>query len=115
VDPSVEPYLALYPLPNGPVEGDTGNFTLPTPQNTNEDFFTSRSDFTIGKVDGLFGTYMFDNGKTEGPDSFNNNIIGTLSRRQATVLEETHLFGAHVANTARKRGRNVGSWPICLN
>src|SRR5580658_10097491 len=101
VDPSVEPYLALYPLPNGPVEGDSGNFTLPTPQDTNEDFFTSRSDFTIGKADSLFGTYMFDNGKTEGPDSFNNNIIGTLSRRQAAVLEETHLFGAHMANTAR--------------
>ena len=44
---------------------------------------------------------MFDNGKTEGPDSFNNNIIGTLSRRQAAVLEETHLFGAQMANTAR--------------
>jgi hypothetical protein len=101
VDPSVEPYLALYPLPNGPVEGDTGNFTLATPQNTNEDFFTSRSDFTIGKVDSLFGTYMFDNGKTEGPDSFNNNIIGTLSRRQAVALEETHLFGAHMGNTTR--------------
>ena len=101
VDPSVEPYLALYPLPNGPVEGDTGNFRLPTPQITNEDFFTSRSDLTIGRSDSFFGTYMFDDGKTEGPDSFNNNIIGTLSRRQATVLEETHLFGAHMANTAR--------------
>jgi hypothetical protein len=101
VDPSVEPYLALYPLPNGPVEGDTGNFTLATPQNTNEDFFTSRSDFTIGKVDSLFATYMFDNGKTEGPDSFNENIIGTLSRRQAAVLEETHSFGAQMTNTAR--------------
>jgi hypothetical protein len=101
VDQSVQPYLALYPLPNGPVEGDTGNFTLPTPQNTNEDFFTSRSDFAIGKSDSLFGTYMFDNGKTEGPDSFNNNIIGTLSRRQAAVLEETHSFGTHMANSAR--------------
>jgi hypothetical protein len=101
VDPSMEPYLALYPLPNGPVEGDIGNFTLATPQNTNEDFFTSRSDFTIGKVDSLFGTYMFDNGKTEGPDSFNDNIIGTLSRRQAAVLEETHSFGAQMTNTAR--------------
>jgi len=101
VDPSVEPYLALYPLPNGPVEGDTGNFTLATPQNTNEDFFTSRSDFTIGKVDSLFGTYMFDNGKTEGPDPFNENIVGTLSRRQAAVLEETHSFGAQMTNTSR--------------
>jgi hypothetical protein len=101
VDPKVAPYLALYPLPNGPVKGDTGNFTLPTPQNTNEDFFTSRADVTIGTSDSLFGTYMFDNGKTEGPDSFNNNIIGTLSRRQAAVLEETHLFGAKMANTSR--------------
>jgi hypothetical protein len=101
VDPRVEPYLALYPLPNGPVKGDTGIFTLPTPQNTNEDFFTSRSDFTVGKDDSLSGTYMFDSGKTKGPDSFNNNIIGTLSRREAAVLEETHLFGAQVANTAR--------------
>jgi hypothetical protein len=101
VDPRVEPYLALYPLPNGPVKGDTGNFTLATPQNTNEDFFTSRADLTIGKSDSLFGTYMFDNGKTEGPDSFDNNIIETLSHRQAAVLEETHLFGAQKANTAR--------------
>jgi hypothetical protein len=28
VDPRVEPYLALYPLPNGPVKGDTGNYTI---------------------------------------------------------------------------------------
>jgi hypothetical protein len=101
VDRRVEPYLTLYPLPNGPVKGDTGNFTLVTPKNTNEDFFTSRADFAIGKNDSLFETYMFDKGKTEGPDSFNNNLIGTLSRRQAAVLEETHLFGARMANTAR--------------
>jgi len=96
----VEPYLALYPLPNGPVKGDTGEYIIPTPQNTN-DFFTSRADFASGKSDSLSGTYMFDNGKTEGADSFDNNIIGTLSRRQAAVLEETHLFGAQIVNTAR--------------
>jgi Carboxypeptidase regulatory-like domain/TonB dependent receptor len=101
VDPRVQPYLALYPLPNGPVKGDTGETIIPTPQNTNEDFFTSRADFASGKSDSLSGTYMFDNGKTEGPDSFDNNIIETLSRRQAAVLEETHLFHAHMANTAR--------------
>jgi hypothetical protein len=101
VDPRVEPYLALYPLPNGPVMGDTGEFTLATPQNTNEDFFTTRADFASGKSDSLSGTYMFDDGKTEGPDAFDNNIIETLSGRQAAVLEETHLFRAHLANTAR--------------
>jgi hypothetical protein len=101
VDPRVVPYLALYPLPNGPVTGDTGIFTIPIRQNTNEDFFTTRVDYTIGKNDSLFGTYMFDNGKTSGLDTFNNNIIGTLSRRQAGVLEETHSSRAQMANTAR--------------
>jgi hypothetical protein len=50
VDPRVEPYLALYPLPNGPVKGDTGTYTIPTPQNTNEDFFTSRADLRAARV-----------------------------------------------------------------
>jgi hypothetical protein len=101
LDPRVEPYLTLYPLPNGPVMGDTGEYIMPTPQNTDEDFFTSRADFASGNSDSLSGTYMFDNGKTEGPDAFDNNIVGTLSRRQAAVLEEMHLFGATIANTAR--------------
>src|ERR1700735_4849456 len=50
VDPRVEPYLALYPLPNGPVKGDTGTYTIPTPQNTNEDFFTSRADLRAARA-----------------------------------------------------------------
>jgi hypothetical protein len=101
VDPRVKPYLALYPLPNGPVMGDTAEYITPTPQITNEDFFTTRADFSSGKSDSLFGTYVFDNAKTEGPDAFDNNIVGTLSRRQAAVLEETHIFGAQIANSAR--------------
>src|ERR1700722_19861059 len=101
VDPRVEPYLALYPLPNGPVKGDTGEYIIPTPQNTDEDFFTSRGDFASAKSDNLSGTYIFDNGKTKGADSFDNTIEGPLSRREAAVLEETHLFGAKIANTAR--------------
>src|SRR5260370_34534055 len=44
---------------------------------------------------------MFENGKAEGGDCLDNTIMGTLSRRQAAVLEETHLFGAQIANTAR--------------
>jgi hypothetical protein len=55
VDPRVQPYLALYPLPNGPVKGDTGEYIIPTPQNTNEDFFTSHAAFASGKSDSLSG------------------------------------------------------------
>ncbi len=100
VDPKVVPYLALFPLPNGPISGDTGVFTLPAASTTKEDFFTTRVDHTFSERDTLFGTYMFDDGNTTSPDAFNNKLIATLSRRQAAVLGETHIFSPAFANTA---------------
>ncbi len=116
VDPRIVPYLALYPLPNGAVNGDTGIFNLATGQTTREDFFTTRVDHTLSKNDILFGTYMFDDGKTTGPDNFNNDVIATLSRRQAAILEETHIFTPELANTARLGfSRVVSQAPKTLN
>jgi hypothetical protein len=121
VDPKVEPYLALYPLPNGPVMGDTGLFTLSTPQNTNEDFLTSRADLTIGKSDSLFGTYMFDNGKTEGPDSFdtdkNYNENRTPQRRPSPLEEFAASAAARPASPPRRSSPWPRRWPdgMCRN
>ena len=101
VDPKIVPYLALYPLPNGAVSGDTGVYFLPTTTTTREDFFTTRVDHKFSEKDSLFGTYLFDDGRTTAPDAFNNKVVATLSRRQAAVLEETHIFGAALVNSAR--------------
>jgi len=101
VNPNVQPYLALYPTPNGPVSGDTGVFTLPVSTVTREDFFTTRFDNNFSDHDSLFGTYMFDDGKTTAPDAFNNVLLGTSSRRQAVIFQETHSFNAAIVNTAR--------------
>jgi len=100
VDPKVAPFLALYPLPNGAVSGDTGVYTLPSTTTTREDFFTTRVDHTISQHDTLFGTYMFDDGRTTSPDAFNDKLVATLSRRQAVVLGETHTFGPAFVNSA---------------
>ena len=101
VDPLVQPYLALFPLPNGTVFGDTGIFNLPFQQVTREDFFTGRVDHTLSSKDNLFGTYMFDDGKTVAPDAFNLDLTASLTRRQAVVLEATHIFSPALLNTAR--------------
>ena len=101
INPKVAPYLALYPLPNGTINGDTGVYTLPVTATTKEDFFTTRVDHNISQNDSLFSTYMFDNGNTTSPDAFNNNLIGTDSQRQAAILEETHSFGPSIVNSAR--------------
>jgi hypothetical protein len=100
VDPKVAPYLALFPLPNGPVSGDTGVYTLASTATTREDFFTTRADHTISPQDSLFGTYMFDDGRTTSPDAFNDKLVATLSRRQAVVLGQTHTFDPSFTNSA---------------
>jgi hypothetical protein len=116
VDQRVAPFLALYPLPNGPVSGDTGVFYLPATTVTSENFFTVRGDQVLSGHDNLFGTYMFDDGTTTSPDAFNDKLIATLSRRQAAVLGETHTFGPAFVNSATLGfSRVVSEAPKTLN
>lgn len=101
VDPRVKPYLDLYPLPNGTITGDTGIFNTPTQQTTREDFFTIRVDHKISSSDSIFGTYLFDDGDTQGPDAYFSVVTGYLTRRQAAIVEETHIFSPSLLNSFR--------------
>ncbi len=103
VDPNVQKYLALYPLPNGALNtsGDTGIFTFPALQKVSENFVTGRVDHRFSDRDGLFGTYMFDRTPYSSPDAFDNVELNTLSARQFLVLEETHSFTTNFVNSAR--------------
>jgi hypothetical protein len=101
VDPLVVPYLALWPLPNGSISGDTGIYSFASKQIAIENFFTIRVDHTFSQNDFMHGTYLFDDGNTKGPDNMDALIIGTSVRRQMVSLEETHTFSAQLLNTAR--------------
>jgi hypothetical protein len=101
VDPLVVPYLNLFPLPNGIVNGDTGQFSFVAQQVTNEDFVTGRIDHKLSESDSLFGTYVFDRGETTSPDTYNFKNIGTKSRRHTFALEESHTFSPALVNVAR--------------
>jgi Carboxypeptidase regulatory-like domain/TonB dependent receptor len=101
VDSKVAPFLKLFPLPNGPVTGDTGVFNFVGKQVTNEDFATGRMDHRISASDNLFGTYVFDRGQQENPDAYNFKEIGNQSRRHTFALEELHIFTPALVNTAR--------------
>jgi hypothetical protein len=69
VSPLIEPYLALYPLPNGRDYGDgTGEFVT-------QGITTSREDYVTGKVDYVFSNrfrhtlrYTFDDAAQTRPD-----------------------------------------------
>lgn len=101
VDPAVKPFLALYPLPNGPINGNFGTFNFVTPQVANENFVTGRVDHILSMKDSLAGTYMFDKSTNSAPDTYGNVLLAAVSRRQLFTLEETHTFSANFVNALR--------------
>jgi hypothetical protein len=101
VSPLVAPFLAFFPLPNGPIKGDTGTYTFASQNSTAENFVTSRLDHRFSDHDSIHGTYLFDKGQTTGPDAFDGVLLGTFSQRQTASLEESHIFSPAVINFAR--------------
>lgn len=101
VDPLVKPYLSFYPLPNGPINGDTGIYSFSGSAITTENYFTVRVDHRISNADNLDGSYMFDNSPSSQNDEFNNKMIFTKTRRQMVSLEENHMFRSDLMNSFR--------------
>jgi hypothetical protein len=91
VDPKVLRFLnAFYPLPNGPISGDTGTFTFAGQQVIPDNYFDSRVDQNLSSRDLLTGTYMQDVATVRQPDEFNNKRTGYDSHRRTFTLTEVH-------------------------
>jgi hypothetical protein len=104
VDPAVQKYLALYPVPR-PSECPAGSDICQTVVNgqqvVNENFVTTRVDHKFSDKDGLYGTYLYDRTPYNSPDSFGNVGLNTLSARQIVAVEETHSFTPTFVNAVR--------------
>ena len=101
-DPVAVRFLkAFYPLPNGPVSGDTGQYSFEGFQNTTENFFIVRTDHVFTEKDRISITYMYDNTPQNEPDEFRNKLINNLTRRQLVALEENHIFSPQLLNSFR--------------
>jgi hypothetical protein len=104
VDPSVQQYLAFYPVPQctGHFAGaDICPFIFSANQVVNENFVTTRIDHKFSEKDSLFGTYLYDKTPYTSPDSFGNVGLNTLSSRQIVAVEETHSFTPTIVNALR--------------
>jgi hypothetical protein len=101
VNALVKPYLAFYPLPNGPVSGDVGIYSFAGSAITTENYFTTRVDHKFSDRDSLSGVYMFDNAPSSQNDEFNNKLIFARTRRQLVSLEENHVFRSSLMNSFR--------------
>src|SRR6202140_3013711 len=83
VDPAATAEFAMFPhaTPNTS-NGDKGKFINSGLQIVPENFYTVRVDHKLGANDSLFGTYLFDDADLKQPDSFNNVVLNTHTRRQ---------------------------------
>jgi hypothetical protein len=102
VDPAAAAELAMFPHATpGTSVGDKGKFINSGLQIVPENFYTVRVDHKLSANDALFGTYLFDDTDFTQPDSFNNVLLKSHTRRQTVVLGESHTFGPSVVNVAR--------------
>jgi hypothetical protein len=103
VDPQVQKYLKLFPLPNGQIisNGDLGIYSVAEQQIVSENFLTIRIDHKFSDKDSLFGTYVYDKTPLTTPDNFNIVLYGSLTKRQILVLGEDHIFSSALVNSLR--------------
>jgi hypothetical protein len=100
VNPAVQKYLALYPVPTC-TGADVCQFIFNGKQVITENFVTTRIDHKFSDKDSLFGTYLYDKTPYSSPDSFGNVGLSTLSARQIVAVEETHSFAPSFVNAVR--------------
>ncbi len=101
VDPKVAPFLNIYPLPNGPVSGDTGIYSFVSAAVTPVNLYTGRIDHTFSNSDSMHGTFLVMNSATTSPDATDFVITGATSQSRLGSVEETHVFQPDLVNIAR--------------
>ena len=101
VDPRIKPYLVVYPLPNGAINGDTGKFTYGAPRKGLENYYVGKIDHYFSASTTLSGTYNYDLTNVSVPDDFNIKLATSPSRRHNLALNLQHLFGPTLIDTTR--------------
>ncbi len=103
VDPTVAKYLPLWgPANDGLLPpGNTGIYSFPAAQVASENFATVRIDHKLALSDSLFGTYQYDHGVLNEPDSLNDVLTPASTGRQLVAIDESHIFKPQVLNAVR--------------
>jgi len=100
VAPAILPYLALYPLPNGTISGDTGVFRRDFNEATREDFASVRADYKVTSAHSLAGRYTIDDSDLTKVGGVIQNLV-LNNRNQYVSLEEQAIASARGVNSLR--------------
>jgi outer membrane receptor protein involved in Fe transport len=101
IDQAVLPYLAFFPLPNGPSSGDTALFNTTGVERFTENYVTLRVDQHFSDKDNFAASWFYDRAPLSVPDSLDLSTTENFTLRQMYSLEETHVFNPNLVNSAR--------------
>lgn len=105
VNPQIKPFLDLYPLPNGPSNGDgTATLFSSGTQPTDEDFFVVKVDHSISQKHSFMARYTFDDSDSKRPfaSTFVPGFPSNIDRRnQYLTLNLTSVFTQNFLNVVR--------------
>jgi carboxypeptidase family protein/TonB-dependent receptor-like protein len=102
INPIVQPYLDLFPLPNGQeLGGGLARFTFPFNRPTDDTFVQMRVDHNFSSASSLFVRYAIDAAAQRLPGSFPQFTSDGKSRNQWLTIEAKRVFGSALLNTAR--------------
>jgi hypothetical protein len=103
VSPTIVPYLAFWPLPNGPLlgTGDTGQYIFTAKSPASENFGLVKADHSLSAKNSLAASWSTDHGDTETPDGLNSVFVGNRLWRNSASLNETHIFNPQLVGALR--------------
>jgi outer membrane receptor protein involved in Fe transport len=116
VAPSVLPYLALYPQPNGPITGDTGIYLRNFKEMAQEDFLTVKADYKLTGAHSLAGRYTGDISDLTKVGGVIQNLVMN-NTNQYVALEEQAIVSARGVNSLRgtyNRSNFRSAYPFVL-
>jgi hypothetical protein len=99
---AVKPFLALWPVQNGPELGSgiAVAYSAPT-QHISEEFGTTRFDANLSPKDLLFAVYTVDDSTANTPTQNPLSLIDESLREQVISVQEQHVYSPRLLNTFR--------------
>ena len=104
IDPLVAPYLAEFPVANGPSLGQgVAEYNFPFNQKLDQHFLQGRVDYNLDSWNQFFGRYTLDDTSQFLPTDYPQFPREFFSRNQFFTAEHRHVFSDRTLNTARAR------------
>lgn len=97
---NVQPYLAFFPVSNGPISGDSAKYIFAGKRIGLERYGVAKLDHNFSAKTTLAGSYQIDSTDESQPDPYNQKRTGSPSRHQNGVVTLQHIFSPNFVNTA---------------